>query len=206
MRRPVLVYLMFLGLASAAYADCTGEVAAAFDKQRKSPAFKMTAEMMADAGNTKMTVEYLPPDRMRQTVEREDLPAPLQTVAVGNRAWGDQGGGFEELQPQFAQAIIAGVRQTLVDPPKEMPAFTCLGKTTYEGRPFIGYRSEPPAGTPADKIVDRTIYINEKTGLPALNVVAKREENAKPLFKGVYTYPTDIVIEPIEGAPVAVTR
>jgi hypothetical protein len=206
MRRSVLVCLTLLGLASAAHADCSGEVAAAFEKQRNAPAFRMTAEMTAEAGDTKMTVDYLPPDRMRQRVERADLPAPLETVAVGNRAWGNQGGGFEELQPQFAQAIIAGVRQTLVDPPQKMPQFTCLGKTTYEGRPFIGYRSEPAAGTPPDKIVDRTIYINEKTGLPAMNVVAKREANAKPLFKGVYTYPTDIVIEPIEGAPVAVSR
>lgn len=206
MRRPVFVYLALLGLASAAHADCTGEVTAAFDKQRKAPAFRMAADMTAENGLTKMTVEYLPPDRMRQTVERADLPAPLETLAVGNRAWGNQGGGYEELQPQFAQAVISGVRQTLVDPPQKMPTFTCLGKTTFEGKSYIGYRTEAPAGTPADKIVDRTIYVDPDSGLPAVNLVAKREPGAKPVFKGVYTYPTDIVIEAIEGAPVAVSR
>ena len=118
---------------------------------------------------------------------------------TGTRAWSRQGGAWEELMPAIAQTIIAQVREGVVDPPKDVGEFECLGKATIDGKGYLAYRSveKPEAaakgagGTP----VHRTVYVDPATGLPAINIVAEEQGGATPLFKGVYTYPTDLVIE-----------
>jgi hypothetical protein len=54
--------------------------------------------------------------------------------------------------------------------------------------------------------VHRTVYVDPKTGLPAVNLVAEDTPGAVPVFKGVYSYPTDLVIEGYPGAPLAKVR
>lgn len=211
--------IVFSGLAlllvvtSAAAADCKQEVLQSFEKQRKSPGFRMAAEMIQQANSStapeqvKLTVDYLPPDRMHQTVESPGLPAPMETVLVGTRAWATNGGGFEELRPEFAQSIVSHVRETLVDPPADNSDYVCLGKQTYGGKEFVGYRTNDANVKPDDKnAVQRTIYVDPATGLPAFNIVAAVSGDQPPVFKGSYSYPTDIKIDAIEGAPVATSR
>ena len=65
---PLIVFTAALTVFSvAANADCKEDVAAAFEKQRTSPAFRVQMSQPAMAGEIAMTVDYLPPDRMIQT-------------------------------------------------------------------------------------------------------------------------------------------
>ena len=186
------------GPALSAGASCKEAVAAAFTKQRASKAFTMTAEVKGESGPAQVTAEYLPPDRMHQTIVAPGQAA-LETVLVGTRAWSRQGGAWEELMPAIAQTIIAQVREGVVEPPKDVGEFECLDKATVDGKEYLAYRSvEKPGavtkgagGTP----VHRTVYVDPATGLPAINIVAEEQPGATPLFKGVYAYPTDLVIE-----------
>lgn len=206
--RRVLAALLPLALWSgAAFADCTGEVVAAVEKQRKSPAFRLTAELSGDGGKAEVTAEYLPPDRMHQKIVAPGQPAPLETIAIGRWAWGNQGGGWEELQPQFAQSVTSQVRQTLVDPQDPGLQFECLGKVAFEGNEYLAYRnvSRKAEGTPASNEPElaRTFYVDPGSGLPAFNIVAQRDGNGAPVFKGTYSYPTNLTIEaPIGDQPV----
>jgi hypothetical protein len=163
--------------ALSAGSSCKEEVAAAFNKQRTSRAFSMAAELKGEAGPVSITVEYLPPDRMRQTVVAPGQPAPLETVLVGSRAWSRQGAKWEELMPAIAYTIIAQVREAVVEPPKDVGQFECIDKATIDGKEYLAYRSVEKPGAVTKGAggapVHRTVYVDPATGLPAINIVAE---------------------------------
>lgn len=195
--------------------DCTAEVTAAFERQRKAKAFRMSVETKGDQGTVAMQVDYVPPDRMHQIVRHPSHPEPLETIAIGRWAWGTMGGGWEELQPQFAQAVTAHMRQTLVEPLPQSGSFECLGKVSYEGRDYVAFRSvegsqgttqapdRGPGARPASAAgsLVRTVYVDAASGLPMLNVVGEEIPAAVPVFKGVFSYPDGIKIEAPIGEP-----
>jgi hypothetical protein len=199
------------GPASSAGASCREEVVAAFNKQRTSRAFSMVAQLKGESGSVEITAEYVPPDRMRQTIVAPGQPAPLETVLVGRRAWSRQSSNWEELMPAIAYTIIAQVREAVVEPPKDVGQFECIDKATIDGKEYLAYRSIEKAGADTrgstiTRPVHRTVYVDPETGLPAINIVAEDKPDAVPLFKGVYAYPTDLVIEGHPEAPLAKIR
>jgi len=219
MLRCAVACALFLGLSAlpALSADaphagtsCKDQVAAAFAKQRSSPSFSMVAHLKGETGPVEITVDYIAPDRMRQRIVAPNQEA-LETVLVGTRAWSRQGPNWEELMPAIAQTIIAQVREAVVDPPKEVSEFECLDKVTVDGKEYLGYRSvernaASSAGASPAATVRRTVYVDPATGLPVVNLVAEETPGAVPVFKGVYSYPTDLVIEGYPGAPLAKVR
>jgi hypothetical protein len=208
-----LALLLLVGHTSspafAAGASCMEAVAAAFTKQRGAKAFSMTADLKGESGPVQITAEYLPPDRMHQTIVATGQQ-PLETTLVGTRAWSRQGGAWEELMPAIAQTVIAQVRATVVEPPKEVGEFECVDKATIDGKEYVAYRSVEQPGAIAKGAggspVHRTVYVDPQTGLPALNIVAEELAGAAPLFRAVYAYPADLVIEPQLSAPLARIR
>jgi hypothetical protein len=213
MLRRAVVCVLFLGLSAlpalSVGPSCKEQVAAAFTKQRSSPAFSMVAQIKSDTGPVELTVDFIAPDRMRQTIVAKDQAA-LETVLVGTRAWSRQGPNWEELMPAVAQTIIAQVREAVVDPPKDVSEFECLDKVTVDGKEYLGYRSvekdAPAPGASAARSVRRSVYVDPQSGLPAINLVGEETAGATPIFKGVYSYPTDLVIEGFPGAPLAKVR
>lgn len=189
--------------------ECRSAVESAFDKQRAHPTgYRFTAEVPGDQGVTRMTIDYLPPDRMYQRVEAPGHAKPIETIAIQRWAWGTMGGGWEELQPQFAQTIISHVRETLINPPKITASFTCLGKVKLGDKDYLGYRADQPnaqaAADPNAPKLARTIYVDDATGLPAANIVAREDSKEPPVFDGRYSYPNDIAIEaPVGGHAIA---
>lgn len=198
-------------MAGTAVADekCRTAVAEAFNKQRSARAFTIASEMKSPAGPVRIKVAYQPPDRMHQTIEAPNQAA-LETVLYGTRAYSRQGGAWEELMPAIAQTIIAQVRDAVVDPPKEVGDFSCLGTAPFEGKQYLAYRSAEKhadsgaaAGSP---VLHRTIYVDQESGLPAANIVAGDEPDSEVVFKGIYDYPADLEIEDHPDAPLVKMR
>jgi outer membrane lipoprotein-sorting protein len=188
---------------------CKAQVAAAFNKQRSSRVFTMASELKTPSGPVEIKVEYQPPDRMRQVLTAPGQE-PLETVLYGQRAYSRQGVKWEELMPAVAQTIIAQVRAAVVDPPKEVGNFDCLGTTTLDGKEYLAYRSvekqaDAGAATGAP-ILHRTIYVDPKTGLPAHNIVAGDKADAETVFKAAYDYPEKLEIEDHPDAPLVKMR
>ena len=199
------------GPAMSAGPSCREQVRDAFIKQRSSRAFSMKAQLKGESGPVELTVEYVPPDRMRQTIVAPSQPVPLETVLVGTRAWSRQGAAWEELMPAIAHTIIAQVREAVVEPPKDVGEFDCIDKATIDGKEYLAYRSverggADAAGSVVSRPVHRTIYVDPETGLPAVNIVVEDKAGSDPLFKGVYTYPNDLEIEGYPDAPLAKIR
>ncbi|MGD9783819.1 MAG: hypothetical protein AB7E80_15300 [Hyphomicrobiaceae bacterium] len=194
--------------APAAAQDCRGEVEAAFVKQRAGKSYRFTAVSPSPQGETRMTIDYQMPDRMYQKVEAPGHPAPVETIAIAKWAWGTMGGGWEELQPQFAQSITSHVHSTLVAPPPVTASFACLGKVVVDGTELLGYRTLVPGGPgPAGgPPISRTIYIDPASGLPVRNTVAEEGSGAAPIFDARYSYPADIAIEAPIGGPATRAR
>lgn len=202
--RAFCLALLLLAAASPAFADdCTKELLAAFQKQRTSKAFRVEFSQQSAEGVVHLKVDYMPPDRMLQTVTSPAMPGEQQTMLVGNRAFAGTSGAFEELLPQYTQSIIAEFNNA-VGVPKDLGTFECVGKSKFDDRELVGYRTaeKVPAGADTSKIMARTIYVDPVTGLPAYNVIAALSGNADPALKIKYSYPTDVDIVAPVNAPV----
>ncbi|HET6388202.1 hypothetical protein [Hyphomicrobium sp.] len=202
--RALCLAILSLAVATPAFAtDCTDQVLAAFAKQRASKAFRVEFSQPSAEGDVHMTIDYMPPDRMLQTVTSPAMPGEQQTMLVGNRAFAGTSGTLEELLPQFTQSILAEANQAMFAPPKGLSNFECLGQAKLDGQEFTAYRTigKTPETDPS-KTLARTIYVDPATGLPAFNVVARPADGDKSLLKVKYSYPTDIDIVAPTNAPV----
>lgn len=206
-------------LPAAALADCKGEVEAGFEKQRThAPGYHVEAEHIQGDKTARISIDYVLPDRMQQKIVSPGEPAPIETIAVSKWAWGNMGGGWEELQPQFAQTVTAHVAEMLGQPIKATGEYVCLGKVSVEGKEYVGYRSQPsqpggdapkdkgPGAAPQSEIV-RTVYIDPASGLPVMNIIGEPKEGAKPVSRSVFSYPEKMAVEaPAAAAPAPRTR
>ena len=206
--------LLLTLFASPAFAadDCGKDVQAAFEKQRSQPAYRVNSKQPSVSGEVETQTDFQRPDRMYNKVVVPGEPGALETVAIGRWAWASHGMGFQELQPQFAQAVTFDVNAMLNTPVATAEPFTCLGKVTRDGHDWLAYRSEPkaspgkPAG-PGNPELARTVFVDPATGLPALTIVSETVPDAPALVSAAYTYPADINIEaPAGAAPAGRTR
>lgn len=204
--------LTLLIAAAPAHAECKDEVLAALDKQRKAVAFRMETNMISENGPVKMTVEYLPPGRMRQVVTVAVEPKPVESILIAGKAWSKDGDTWTPLAEDVAKDMAAQLNETFGDDSGTIGTVACLGSTAIEGQELIAYRVENDAQIgPVDKSADaaekaraaladegrplRMFYVDPKTGLPMRSVFARANKLDKPIFKAVYTYPADIKIE-----------
>lgn len=198
------------GLVSTASADdCTKDVLAAFEKQRTSKGFRVAMTQPTAEGPADMTVDYLPPNKMLQTVKSAAMAGVQQTMLVGDRAFAGSEGAFEELLPQYTQSIVAEVETALSKPQANIGNFECVGKVTFDGKELLAYRASDKdikPGTKPEDVLARTIYVEPSSGLPAYNVVGAVSGKGDPVMKVAYTYPTDVVIEVPQGAPMQKSR
>jgi hypothetical protein len=208
MRHCFLPLLLLVAAGPAVADDCTKDVVAAFDKQRTSKAFRVEFSQPTSDGEVQMKIDYMPPDKMLQTVTSPAMPGEQQTMLVGSRAFAGTSGSFEELLPQFTQSIVAEVKEAIGGTPQNLGSFECLGAVKLDNQDLVAYRtaSKPAAGADPSKIIARTIYVDPASGLPAFNVVAALAGGADPVMKVRYSYPTDIEIVAPGNAPVQQLR
>lgn len=203
MRAMCLALVLIAAATPAAATDCSKDVLAAFQKQRTSKVFRVEFSQPSAEGEVHMKIDYMPPDRMLQTVTSPAMPGEQQTMLVGNRAFAGTSGAFQELLPQFTQSIVAEFT-TAVGEPQNLGEFECLGNTKFDGRDLLAFRTveKIPEGADTSKILARTLYVDPETGKPAFNVVAPLGGSADPLIKIKYSYPTDAEIVAPVNAPV----
>ena len=182
-------------LASPALADCNGkaEVEAAF-KKRLSEAKAWRTEIRSkdvEGGSQEEIYEFIPPERMyRKVTTRGET---IESIGIGRWAWTNIGGGYAELQPQFAQMVMSRLQQEFVEP-KVSAEFTCLGKKTFSDKEYLAYQTTPEK-TDTGVVLARTIFIDPETGLPAFNVIGAPDLSGDLWHQETISYPTDIKIE-----------
>lgn len=186
----------------SAFADCKQDVADAFDKQRKSSAFRLETSMINERGPIKMTVDYVLPDRMHQTVKAVIDPVATETILVGKRAWVSKGQGWQQLPTEDALQVVEAMQQSVIKGEGEQPKFECLGSVTLDGRKLQAYEAMNDKTAPPDQPV-RMVYVDPVTGLPVRSIVAQKDKLDRPFFRQDYSYPLDIKIEPPEENPKA---
>lgn len=184
---------------------CQAEAAAAMEKQRKSGQYRMDADMITDSGPVKLKEEYLLPNRLRQVVSVLTDPQPVETIIIDSKGWRNTGEGWEPLQPDDVKQLIDSRLTTATsEDPATIGQWACLGKQTVEGRDVIAFEGKedkpkdvsPGGPSMPENDAKRIMYVDATTGLPARGIFARKDKLDKPIFKEVYTYPTDIKIEP----------
>jgi hypothetical protein len=193
--------------------DCSSKVAAAFELQRTSKSgYRVIARQPSPQGEMVNTFDFLAPDRMHNKLDAPGQPAALETIAIGRWAWANQGGGWQELQPQFAQSVTSDVAATLSNPVKVSEAFVCAGTVTRDGTAFTAYQTVPKLASPdkpaspENPSLARTVLVDPATGLPTFNLIGEAKPDAKPLMVTAYTYPKDLKIEAPDAVPAGRTR
>ncbi len=205
MRRCLAVLALFgLAVSTARADDCSSAVQASFEKQRAQKGYRLTARQQTNNGVLETERSFLSPDRMYNKIVVPGEPAPLETIAVGRWAWANQGAGWQELQPQFAQSVTFEVSNTLQTPVEIKDPFVCLGKVTRDGKEYVGYRtsSDPAAGKPGEPPIARTVLVDPASGLPSYNMVGPVGGDTAPIIVTVYEYPSDLTVEaPLDALP-----
>lgn len=206
--------------ATTAAADCTREVHQAFVRQTNTDMVRKEMNLIGEQGPFKMTVEYVKPDRMRQIITTLAEPdKATETVLVGNEAWSKTPDGWHKLDAATTEQLVNFFKSTMADVPANVGTFECLGAETIDGQKVRAYkgvdvkkpetpeeieakkRGETVAEAPRNEAV-RVIYLDLESGLPARIVFAREDMIDKPIFKEVYSYPTDLKIEkPAAAAP-----
>ncbi len=205
--RAVLMTLAILplavpALATPALADdkCRAEVDAAFVKQRAAPQFRTVATMQTPNGPLVRTIDFVAPDSLYSKIVAPSEDAPVETIGIGKWAWANTEGGWEEQPPHLAQ-MVTSEREAYKQAPKAASDFSCLGKTSYDGKEMLGYVTAPARDTDGQEVVT-TIYVAPDSGLPAAYVVKGVKAGQEPAkFVSVYSYGKDIVIAPPTAMP-----
>ncbi len=192
----ILLPLLFgvAGGQGALACDSKAEIEAAFLKQQKSPAWRTVITSETETGKQEQTFEYIPPNKVYRKVLIVGQEPPIETIGIGQWAWSNQGSGWGELQPPIAKLISEQTKQTVEAPPQVSAEFSCLGKVSYEGKEYLGYRTAPEKGADGVELA-RTIYIDPESGLPAYNIIAPVKDTGAAIRKEAFTYSADIVIE-----------
>jgi hypothetical protein len=200
-----LVLGLFLGLSGGAGATCKEEVDKAFSKLRGGPGFRLETTIVNEQqGTLRMSVDYLLPDRMHQRVSLGDQAQKMETIAIGNKVWSNQGQGWTEVPANFAEVISKQLKESVAEPSKSKLEYECLGEATFEGKPYFTYKAALPpvveekAKNEPEKAAEpaniQTLYIDKETGLPARNIVTKGDGSDKRLFDGTFSTPSGIAI------------
>ncbi len=205
MRILVAAALIALAYGGSAHADCKAEVDQAFSKLRGSKGFRLETKIVNEQqGSLTMTVDYQLPDRMHQRISLGDSPQKMETIAIGNKVWSNQGQGWSEVPANFAEVITKQLKESVAEPSKSKLSYECLGEATFEGKPYLAYKATLPAtaeeAVKGDKTASagpsniQTLYIDKASGLPVRNVVTKGDGSDKRLFDGTFSVPSDITI------------
>lgn len=187
----LLIGLVMATATPAAAADCKAEVDNAFTKLREAKSFRLTTKIVNPQGTLNMQVDYNLPDRMHQRIKLGDSPAEMETIAVGEKVWSNQGQGWAEVPKNFADEIVKQIKQTVAEPSKSKVDYSCLGDKEFEGKTYAAYTATLPleeqSKTEAPKTANvQTLYVDKTTGLPARNIVAATDSPDKRLFDGTF--------------------
>ena len=142
MRGMLTAVALLIAASGAAEAACKDEVSAALERQRKSSGFRMQTVMLSQDGVVNMTVDYLLPDRMHQTLTSVKDPTPVETILVGKQAWSRQGGPWTPLQPETTKQLVEQMKDTVSEDGAKLGDFECLGKTPVAGKDLLAYQGE----------------------------------------------------------------
>jgi len=180
------------------YASCQDDVAKAFAKQRDKSAYRMKTRQFSERGLVFMTVDYLLPYKMHQTVKSATSSDVRQLILVGTKAWVTAGLGWSLISKKDTASLNKQFGASVLNPPKDKLKYECLGQLEIEGRTLIAYQGKQGNSENArtETTVLRTVYIDPETGLPVRTTVARASKPDLAFFKADYSYPDDIVIEP----------
>jgi hypothetical protein len=216
--RAAAAALVVAASTSAASADCTREVLQAFTRQSNTDMVRKDMNLIGEQGPFTMTIEYVKPDRMRQVVKVLTEPdKPTETILVGKEAWSRTATApWQKLDPATTDQIVSFFKSTFAEAPANVGLFECMGAETVEGQQVRAYKGleepkqktpeqieaekkgEKPTEAPKNEAV-RVVYLDVSTGLPARIIFAREGLLDKPIFKEVYSYPTDIKIDKPAG-------
>jgi len=187
-------------MALPAQADCKQDVDGAFAKLRETKTFRMASRIVSPQGTLNISVDYMLPDRMHQRVRLGDGPAEMETIAVGDKVWSNQGQGWAEVPENFAGEIVKQIQQAVAAPSQSKIAYDCLGDKEFEGKTYAAYAATlPPAEQPKSeapaKANIQTLYVDKTSGLPARNIVTAEGAADQRLFDGTFSTPADINIK-----------
>lgn len=201
--------LMLASTAPVVAADCRTDVVDAFERQRKAGTFRMVANVVGAQGPMTLTLDYVLPDKLHQTIKFAIQPTPIEAVLIGAEAWVNEGQGWRDASKDEKDELNRQLAQVSEETGEQLGQFDCLGSSSVDGQRLNAFLAiegprdkSKPATAPVNKDnrAERIIYVDPTTGLPARTILALPGKYDKPVFKAEYSYPADIKVErPVAG-------
>ena len=208
MRAALISLALGLATATPVLADCRSDVVDAFEKQRKAGMFRMVANVVGAQGPMTMTLDYVLPDKLHQTVKFTIQQSSVEAILIGPQAWVNEGRGWNEANKDEKDELNRQLAQVSEETAESLGGFDCLGSSAVDGAQLKAYLAiegpkdkskTPTAPVNKDNRAERIIYVDPTTGLPVQTIMALPGKYDRPIFKAVYSYPVDIKVEPPPG-------
>lgn len=117
-----------------------------------------------------------------------------QTIVIGQRAWMNTDGSWQEMPAEMAATTVAGLKSAAADPDTlgVISGETCLGASVVDGRDVLRYSYDmSTSGT----LGHSDVMVDAATGLPIRTETQTTISGTMSTIVSTYTYDAAITVE-----------
>lgn len=194
MRQPLFFALLALPIFTApALADCGEELRLAMKRAITSGPYRVQSTATMPEAVSESRIDIVPGKAMHAVSTSGELH--YQTIVIGQRAWMNTDGSWQEMTGEMAATTVAGLKSAAADPDTlgAISGETCLGASVVDGRDVLRYSYDMSTGETASH---SDVLVDANTGLPVRTEMQTTIAGMVSNIVSTYTYDAAITIEP----------
>ncbi len=192
MRQPLLLALLALPVFTApALANCGEELRLAMKRAISSGPYRVESMVTMPEAVSESRVDIVPGKAMHAVSTSGDLHH--QTIVIGQRAWMNTDGSWQEMSGEMAAAAVAGLKSAAADPDTLgiISGETCLGASVVDGRDVLRYGYDMRT---SEAVGHSDVLVDAQTGLPIRTETRTTISGMVGTIVSTYTYDAAITV------------
>jgi hypothetical protein len=193
MRQPLFLAILALPIfTAAALADCSEDLRLAMKRAVTSGPYRVESTATMPDAVSESRIDIVPGKAMHAVSTSGDLH--YQTIVIGQRAWMNTDGSWQEMPAEMAAATVAGLKSAAADPDTlgAISGETCLGAGVVDGRDVLRYSYDMRA---SGAVGHSDVLVDADTGLPIRTETQTTISGMVSKIVSTYTYDAAITVE-----------
>lgn len=194
MRQPLILALLALPTFTApAFADCGEELRLAMKRAVTSGPYRVESIATMPGAVSESRIDIVPGKAMHAVSTSGELH--YQTIVIGQRAWMNTDGSWQEMPAEMAASTVAGLKSAAADPDTlgVISGETCLGASVVDGREVLRYSYDMSTSV---AVGHSDVLVDADTGLPFRTETQTTISGMVSHIVSTYTYDAAITVEP----------